>query len=462
MELQLRDYQTETAELARQAFRAKNRSILIVLPCGAGKTVLFAYIAQQAQKKGNKVLFLVHRGELLDQTIATFDKFGIIRDTIDIAMVQKTANLFKKGDITAYDLIIFDEVQKYPSAREMIKYLVQDGRYDYLETGSLITIMSKAKKITIPSEEESVQLYPMDFEEFLWALGDTVLFDAAKRSYENSLPVGNPLHRKLIERFRQYMVVGGMPQAVEAFVNEKNYFAAEKAKRLIIKLYREDISKARKTLVEKTRRIYDLVPSQLSRHEKKFVLSDIKSGASYENYQKAFQWLEDAKLINLAYNSQDPNIGLKLTKDDSSFKCYLGDTGLLLTMVFDENPETAPELMKKIAMGKLEFNKGMLIENIVAQTFVSSGRKLYFYSSYSRDAANRMEVDFLLSKAALTNKHNIVPVEVKSSTNYTLSSLRKYIAKFDSYVTSPIVLHFNDYEQKDWITYLPIYMASLL
>ena len=359
-------------------------------------------------------------------------------------------------------LIIFDEVQKYPSAREMIKYLVQDGRYDYLETGSLITIMSKAKKITIPSEEESVQLYPMDFEEFLWALGDTVLFDAAKRSYENSLPVGNPLHRKLIERFRQYMVVGGMPQAVEAFVNEKNYFAAEKAKRLIIKLYREDISKARKTLVEKTRRIYDLVPSLLSRHEKKFVLSDIKSGASYENYQKAFQWLEDAKLINLAYNSQDPNIGLKLTKDDSSFKCYLGDTGLLLTMVFDENPETAPELMKKIAMGKLEFNKGMLIENIVAQTFVSSGRKLYFYSSYSRDAANRMEVDFLLSKAALTNKHNIVPVEVKSSTNYTLSSLRKYIAKFDSYVTSPIVLHFNDYEQKDWITYLPIYMASLL
>lgn len=388
-------------------------------------------------------------------------RFNSLRSDLDslFLFLQEYYNtqLFKRESI-----IIFDEVQKYPVARELIKYLVQDGRYDYLETGSLITIMSKAKKITIPSEEESIQLHPMDFEEFLWALGDTMLFDAVKRAYASSLPVGNPLHRKLIERFRQYMVVGGMPQAVEAFVNENNYFAVEKAKRLIIKLYREDISKARKTLVEKTRRIYDLDPSQLSRHEKKFVLSDIKTGASYDNYQEAFQWLEDAKLVNLAYNSLDPNIGLKLTKDDSSFKCYLGDTGLLLTMVFDENPETAPEIMKKIAMGKLEFNKGMLIENIVAQIFTASGRKLYFYSSYSRDAADRMEVDFLLSKSSLTNKHNIIPIEVKSSTNYTLSSLRKYIAKFDSYVTSPIVLHFNDYEEKDGIKYLPIYMASLL
>ena len=388
-------------------------------------------------------------------------RFNSLRSDLDslFLFLQEYYNtqLFKRESI-----IIFDEVQKYPAARELIKYLVQDGRYDYLETGSLITIMSKAKKITIPSEEESVQLHPMDFEEFLWALGDTLLFDAAKRAYASSLPVGNPLHRKLVERFRQYMVVGGMPQAVTAFVDENNYFAVEKAKRLIIKLYREDISKARKTLVEKTRRIYDLVPSQLSRHEKKFVLSDIKTGASYDNYQEAFQWLEDAKLVNLAYNSLDPNIGLKLTKDDSSFKCYLGDTGLLLTMVFDENPETAPEIMKKIAMGKLEFNKGMLIENIVSQIFTASGRKLYFYSSYSRDAADRMEVDFLLSKSTLTNKHNIIPIEVKSSTNYTLSSLRKYIAKFDSYVTSPIVLHFNDYEEKDGIKYLPIYMTSLL
>ena len=388
-------------------------------------------------------------------------RFNSLRSDLDslFLFLQEYYNiqLFKRESI-----IIFDEVQKYPVARELIKYLVQDGRYDYLETGSLITIMSKAKKITIPSEEESIQLHPMDFEEFLWALGDTMLFDAVKRAYASSLPVGNPLHRKLIERFRQYMVVGGMPQAVEAFVNENNYFAVEKAKRLIIKLYREDISKARKTLVEKTRRIYDLVPSQLSRHEKKFVLSDIKTGASYDNYQEAFQWLEDAKLVNLAYNSLDPNIGLKLTKDDSSFKCYLGDTGLLLTMVFDENPETAPEIMKKIAMSKLEFNKGMLIENIVAQIFTASGRKLYFYSSYSRDAADRMEVDFLLSKSSLTNKHNIIPIEVKSSTNYTLSSLKKYIAKFDSYVTSPIVLHFNDYEEKDGIKYLPIYMSALL
>lgn len=417
-----------------------------------------SYIAEEFAKNEYSSYILIDFNKEDDEFRKRFNSLRSDLDSLFLFLQEYyNTQLFKRESI-----IIFDEVQKYPVARELIKYLVQDGRYDYLETGSLITIMSKAKKITIPSEEESIQLHPMDFEEFLWALGDTMLFDAVKRAYASSLPVGNPLHRKLIERFRQYMVVGGMPQAVEAFVNENNYFAVEKAKRLIIKLYREDISKARKTLVEKTRRIYDLVPSQMSRHEKKFVLSDIKTGASYDNYQEAFHWLEDAKLVNLAYNSLDPNIGLKLTKYDSSFKCYLGDTGLLLTMVFDENPETAPEIMKKIAMGKLEFNKGMLIENIVAQIFTASGRKLYFYSSYSRDAADRMEIDFLLSKSSLTNKHNIIPIEVKSSTNYTLSSLKKYIAKFDSYVTSPIVLHFNDYEKKDGIKYLPIYMSALL
>ena len=359
-------------------------------------------------------------------------------------------------------LIIFDEVQKFPVARELIKYLVQDGRYDYIETGSLITITSKAKKITIPSEEESIQLDPMDFEEFLWALGEDMLFDAARRAYEQKQPVGDPVHRKLIERFRQYMVVGGMPQVVLSFANGKDFFGVEKVKRSIINLYREDISKARRVIVEKTRAIYDLIPSQLSRHEKKFMLSELQTGAKMDSYQEAFQWLDDARLVNIAYNSMDPNIGLKLTKDESSRKCYMGDTGLLLSMAFDDNPEIVPDIMRKIALGKLEFNKGMLIENIVAQMLVASGRRLYFYSNYSRIAEDRMEVDFLLSKPNLTSKHNIIPIEVKSSNNYTLTSLKKYIAKFGMYVTSPFVLHFKDLEVKGGITYLPIYMTSLL
>ena len=359
-------------------------------------------------------------------------------------------------------LIIFDEVQKFTMARELIKYLVQDGRYDYIETGSLITITSKAKKITIPSEEESIQLDPMDFEEFLWALGEDLLFEAARRAYEHSVPVGEPIHRRLMERFRQYMVVGGMPQAVSSFAQDKDFFAVEKIKKSIISLYREDISKARRGLVEKTRAIYDLVPSQLSRHEKKFSLSELEKGARKDSYQEAFQWLDDARLVNMAYNSMDPNIGLKLTKDESSLKCYMADTGLLLSMVFDDNPEIVPDVMRKIALGKLEFNKGMLIENIVAQMLVASGRKLYFYSSYSRLAEDRMEVDFLLSKPNLTSKHNIIPIEVKSSNNYSLTSLRKYMTKFDKYVTDPLVLHFKDLEVKEGITYLPIYMTSLL
>ncbi len=369
---------------------------------------------------------------------------------------------FNRRLIKRKSLIILDEIQKFPPAREMLKYLVQDGRYDYIETGSLISIESTADRITIPSEEEKMTMHPMDFEEFLWALDESLLYESAREAFSSRKPLGNALHRKLLNRFSQYVVVGGMPQAVKEFAITGNLADTDRIKRNIISLYRDDISKARPQLVEKIRSIFDLIPSELNRHEKKFRLSDIEKNARNSEYREAFLWLEDAKLVNMCFRATEPNIGLKMNKDDESYKCYFADTGLLLSMAFDENMMASEGIMQKLSMNKLEVNSGMLIENIVAQMLVSTGRKLYFFSSYSRESEDRMEVDFLIAKPKITSRHNISPIEVKSSANYTLSSIRKYIRKYSEYVNQPYVLHMADYAERDGMIFLPLYMGLLL
>ena len=369
---------------------------------------------------------------------------------------------FNRRLIKRKSLIILDEIQKFPPAREMLKYLVQDGRYDYIETGSLISIESTADRITIPSEEEKMTMHPMDFEEFLWALDESLLYESAREAFSSRKPLGNALHRKLLNRFSQYVVVGGMPQAVKEFAITGNLADTDRIKRNIISLYRDDISKARPQLVEKIRSIFDLIPSELNRHEKKFRLSDIEKNARNSEYREAFLWLEDAKLVNMCFRATEPNIGLKMNKDDESYKCYFADTGLLLSMAFDENMMASEGIMQKLSMNKLEVNSGMLIENIVAQMLVSTGRKLYFFSSYSRESEDRMEVDFLIAKPKITSRHNISPIEVKSSAYYTLSSIRKYIRKYSEYVNQPYVLHMADYAERDGMIFLPLYMGLLL
>ena len=359
-------------------------------------------------------------------------------------------------------VIIFDEIQKCPQAREMLKYLVKDGRYDYIETGSLISVESTAEEITIPSEEKELTLCPMDFEEFLWAKGETLLYEAARHSFSERKSLGNTLHRKLMNLFSQYVVTGGMPQAIQAFIDSNSYDDVDSVKRTIIRLYRNDISKAKPALADKIRSIFDLIPTELNKHEKKFHISDIEKGARNDSYREAFTWLEDAKLVNMCFRSTEPNIGLRMNKDKESYKCYFADTGLLLSMAFDENELASEGIMRKLAMNKLEVNKGMLIENAVAQMLASTGKKLYFYSSYSQNAEDRMEIDFLTAKSSITSRHNISPIEVKSSTNYTLSSLNKFRSKFSEYIHQPYVLHTADLIEKDGVIYLPLYMAILL
>ena len=360
-------------------------------------------------------------------------------------------------------LIIFDEVQLFPKARAAIKYLVEDGRYDYVETGSLMTIKKNVADIVIPSEERHMKMYPLDFEEFLWALDNDTLMDFIRLCFEEKKPMGQVLHRKTMDYFRQYLIVGGMPQAVKTYRDSHDFDQVDRVKRDILELYRADIIKHAEGYQMKVAQIFDDIPAQLQKHDTKFKFSSLKKEARFREYEDALFWLSDAMITNICYNSTAPNIGLKLNMDRLTLKCYMADTGLLISHAFDENGLVSEEIYKKLLFDKLEVNKGMIMENIVAQMLTASGHKLYFYSNPSRDDASlRMEIDFLTAKSKISNRHNISPIEVKSSKNYTLTSLRKFKEKYKEQLHIPYVLHPNDLKEENGILFLPLYMTPLI
>lgn len=359
-------------------------------------------------------------------------------------------------------VIVFDEVQLCPRARAAIKYLVADGRFHYIETGSLVSIKKNVRNIVIPSEEEAMPMFPMDFEEFLWAIGNDMLMPYIQQCFEKRQPMGAH-HRKAMEYLRTYMIVGGMPQAVQAFVDSKDFDKVDQVKRGILQVYVNDISKYAAGLEHKVKSIFEQIPAQLQKHEKKFRLAALEAGANYRDYDDAFFWLADAGIVNICYNCTAPNVGLRLNMERNTLKCYMGDTGLLISHAFDENGKVPVELYQKLLLNKLEVNQGMIMENIVAQMLATNQHKLYFYSNSSRDdASERMEIDFLTAKSKLTTRHNIMPIEVKSSQRYTLSSLRKCMEKFGEYLTTPVVLHGADLKEENGMLFLPLYMASLI
>ena len=375
----------------------------------------------------------------------------------------KLTTLFNTKLYERQSLIIFDEVQLFPRARSAVKYLVADGRYDYMETGSLISIRENVKDILIPSEEDQLDMHPMDFEEFLWAVGNETLMDLIRTCFERRKPLGQALHRKAMDLFRQYLIIGGMPQAVSAFAESPDFERVDRIKRRILKLYREDIRKHAGGYAMKVEAIYDEIPSQLKNQNRHFKLSSLKEGARFDEYKDALFWLSDAMIVNNCYNSTEPNIGLNLNRDRTLLKCYMGDTGLLVSHTFDENGIVSEEIYKKLLLGKLEANMGMIMENVVAQMLTAAGHRLYFYANSSReDAAARMEIDFLTAKSKVSNRHNISPIEVKSGKNYTLTSLRKFRTRYAEQTGTCYVLHTGDVKEEEGIVYLPLYMTSLL
>ena len=360
-------------------------------------------------------------------------------------------------------LLIFDEIQFFPRAREAIKWLVKDGRFDYIETGSLVSIDENVMDIQVPSEERRLTMHPMDWEEFLWATGNELLCEALRKSVERGEAPANAIHKRAMELVRQYMVVGGMPQAVEVFVQERDLAAVDRQKRDILALYRNDIAKHAGRKTRKVQSVFDGIPSQLSRHDRIYRLSALGKNARYRAYEDAFLWLNDAKVVNPAYNCTEPNLGLKMSSDRNTLKLYMGDTGLLVSHAYDESEQTRAEVQRLILYGKLEANLGMVMENLVGQMIVASGRKLYFYAtSDNNDAADRMEIDFLVAKRGLGRRHNISAIEVKKTRRIATSSLTKFRAKFASDLSTSYVVHTGAFSNAEDPLRLPVYLLPFV
>lgn len=360
-------------------------------------------------------------------------------------------------------IIVFDEIQKFPQARQAIKYLVADGRYDYIETGSLISIKENVKDITLPSEERRILMYPMDFEEFAQAMGEKQLMAYIRKCFEDRQPLEQSLHAKAMLLFRQYMIVGGMPKSVSAYIeNERSFEKADMEKRDILALYRSDIMKIGSAYKEKVLAIFDQIPAFLSKAERRVVMSRIGKKATFPQYHDTFFWLSDSMMANECFNCSDPNVGLSLNEDRTYVKCYMGDTGLLLSHTFDDNEIADGELYKEILLGKLSVNEGMFYENAIAQMLVAAGHKLYFYTRYNTQKhRNDVEIDFILSNNSKL-KYKIFPVEVKSTDRYQINSLQAFKAHFKKRVGGCYVIHPKNLRVEGDITYLPAYMTFCL
>lgn len=432
-----------------------NKALLIEGARRIGKSTICEKFAQNEYKS----YILVDFARASDDVKEYFEKY--LEDLDTFFMLLSTA--YGKKLYERESLIIFDEVQMFPKAREAVKYLVADGRYDYIETGSLISIKENVKDIVIPSEERHLKMYPLDFEEFAWALGKEQLVDYIKSCFEKKIPLERSMHNHAMLLFQQYVLVGGMPKSVVLFVeNKKDFEASDKEKRDILELYRSDIMKIKAQYRSKVIAIFDQIPGLLSQHEKRVVFKRICEGSIAEQYEETFFWLSDSMISNECFLCNDPNVGLSINENRSYIKCYMGDTGLLLSHAFDENELLENEVYKQILSGKLSINEGMLYENVIAQMLVANGHKLYFYTHYSAEKhRNDIEIDFLLSNNSKL-KYKMYPVEVKSGTRYTLKSLMRFKEKFGDRIGESYIIHPRNLILKDGVICIPPYMAICL
>lgn len=358
-------------------------------------------------------------------------------------------------------VLIFDEVQLFPLARQAIKYLVADGRYEYIETGSLISIRKNVQDILIPSEEYRIKMYPMDFEEYLWAMKDDMTYPVIKQAYEKRKPMGEAIHRKIMKTFRTYMAVGGMPQAVEAFIEGKTFAQIDFIKRNILKLYEEDLEKYDADNSEKASVVYKTIPEQLANKNSHFKFSLVDKNARYKHYVDAVSFISESMIGNECINVTKPEVALELFSDRSNFKLYMGDTGLLVTQIMNSRDETDEKLYKSLIIDDLGINQGMILENMVAQMLKSSGHALYFHEYlYKPEGAERekkYEIDFMTVK-----KKKICPIEVKSSGYRSHKSFDYLVKKYQMKMEDRYIIYTKDLKFEDGITYLPIYMTPFI
>lgn len=414
-----------------------------------GKSFVVTEFAKQEYKSYVIIDFSVPRPLTLDAIINTaYDLDGLFNRI----SIEYKVQLHPRET-----LIIFDEVQLCPKARQLIKHLVADGRYDYIETGSLVSLKTNIDDILIPSEEERFSLNPMDFEEFCWAMGDEVTVSFARECYLNRKALG-AIHDTVLKRYCEYLCVGGMPQAVEEYVKTKDYSRTDKVKRSILDLYRNDIGKFAGNNAAKVRSIFNEIPGQLTKKDKKYSLASLDKAARMRTYEDSFDWLSDAKIINPSYNATDPTVGMALSSDFATRKIYMADTGLLLSHALQMDNVTETKLYEAIFTGEVYFNNGMIAENAVAQSLVASGKSLFFYSRHNREThRNEIEIDFLIRKDGA-----VTPIEVKSGKYRSHASLDKFSTKFADRIGERIILYTKDVAERDGVIHLPIYMAMFL
>ena len=361
-------------------------------------------------------------------------------------------------NVTLYDrnsVIIFDEVQFQPLARQAIKHLVADGRYDYIETGSLISIRKNVENILIPSEEEQLTLYPMDLDEFYWATGNDATPEHLKQIFAMKQPIGDAVHRKLMKDLRLYMLVGGMPQAVDAYINENNLQAVDKLKRNILQLYDVDFNKIDQS--GRASKIFKNIPAQLTGNAARYMISAVTDSRRSDAISTIVSEMKESMVVNIAYNTTDPNVGLGMSRDLDSYKIYLGDTGLFVTLAFWDKDFAENIIYQKLLNDKLDANLGYVYENLVAQMLRCGGNELYYHTFPSGNGTHNYEIDFLIS-----NGNKIVPIEVKSSVYKSHTSLDVFCSKYSSRIGDRILLYTKDYKKEETIQYIPVYFTGML
>ena len=407
-------------------------------------------IAEEFAKKEFKSYILIDFAHTSKEIIELFDDTYNL-DFFFLQLQQLTGvRLYEKESV-----IIFDEVQLLPKARQAIKYLVADGRYKYIETGSLLSIKKNTKDILIPSEEHKISMYPMDFEEFLWAIDDEVTTDTIKMLLENKKSAGNALHRNLMRMFRLYMLVGGMPQAVETYIEHNNLQVVDEIKREIIDLYEEDFTKIDGTGLAGD--IYDAIPANLSSNASRYVLSSAREGMRAEQVRELIPDMLSSFTVNIAYHANNPDVGMALEKDIGRYKLITSDIGLFITLAFKDKKYTENVIYNKLLFDKLETNLGYIYENVVAQMLVAKGDNLFYYTMNSETSNHLHEIDFLISVS-----DKICPIEVKSGNYRGHKSLDVFCDKFSSRIRDRYVVHTKDYKWENGINYIPVYMVPFI
>lgn len=428
----------------------ENRSDKYALLIKGARRVGKSTIAEEFAKKEFKSYILIDFAHTSKEIKALFD------DTYDLdffflQLQQLTGTrLYEKESV-----IIFDEIQLLPKARQAIKYLVADGRYKYIETGSLLSIKKNTKDILIPSEEHKIPMYPMDFEEFLWAIGDEITAETIKALVIKRKPAGNAMHRNLMRIFRLYMLIGGMPQAIVTYREQNNLQAVDETKREIIDLYEEDFTKIDSSGLAGD--IYDAIPANLTGNASRYVLSSAREGTRSEQVRGLIPDMLSSYTVNIAYHANDPMVGMALGKDAGRYKLFASDVGLFVTLAFKDKKFTENEIYNKLLSDKLDVNLGYVYENVVAQMLIARGNNLFYYTMGSETSNHLYEIDFITSKGK-----KICPIEVKSGNYREHKSMDFFCDKFSSRIGDKYVVHTKDYKWENSINYVPVYMVPFI